>query len=106
MARGLGPGHFHANITSVKSAVCVNDQAFGLAIYVGMGYGGKRYNVLILIWTEIILELVIASVEDVNTLPAAIIYFFEAAHFTHLNTSMAGWYIRRNRGGHRKYSLF
>ena len=70
----------------------------------GWDFGGKLSLVYIIIsWIWNIRKLVIASVQDVNTLPAAIIYFLEAAHFTHLNLNMAGWYISRDKGGNRKY---
>lgn len=52
----------------------------------------------------LIVELVIASVEDIRILPGAIVRIFEAANFTHLISTRPGYYIKLNWGGHRKYS--
>jgi len=58
----------------------------------GWGLWWEKCPILVII----IRKLVIASVEDIYFLPAAIIYFFEAAHFTHLRPIMPAEYINQN----------
>jgi hypothetical protein len=43
------------------------------------------YGIKISFLVIVIHELVIAPVQDVHTLPGAIVCFFEAANFTHLS---------------------
>ena len=67
----------------VNLRLCKQPGLGGLAIYMGMGFMVGKLSLFLIF----ICKLVIASVKDVNTLPAAIIYFLEAAHFTHLNST-------------------
>jgi hypothetical protein len=47
-----------------------------------MGWFMEKDSIL---WT-VIVELVVAPVQDIHFLPGAVVYLFEAAHFAHLGT--------------------